>query len=372
MLRAKNDAAAASASTWVPSLLYAASDAEKLADRAEQSGFRTLARKLYDDARASYTTTAAEARRAQSAAASGVEALKTLVADARQEMLVARRTAEQAGAKQRAASAFNQSVKLESEGNAVARSTAREDLLSARNLYTTAREGFDRATKQTREIVAAKNDADAELASMRRTKLRIAGSDAEKQANAKYRRGVNGETTGLQRYKDGDYKAALESFTQAERSFAESAIDIAAGRVQQRAATETRKETPATETAAREPERKDPAARDREEKDRAQREVRRMLEEYRQAIEQGDVKGLGALLNLNPEGERKWSLFFNNTDERKVSTELVEFDAGGGNARVSFRWKISFQSSNTPQSQDVLKHWELQSENGTWKIVKEK
>jgi ketosteroid isomerase-like protein len=65
-------------------------------------------------------------------------------------------------------------------------------------------------------------------------------------------------------------------------------------------------------------------------------------------------------------------LFFNNTEDRKVTTELANIDVSGGTALARFRWKISFQSGNTPQAQDIMKQWELQSDNGNWKIVKEK
>ena len=111
---------------------------------------------------------------------------------------------------------------------------------------------------------------------------------------------------------------------------------------------------------------------EREAREAVQRDVRRMLDSYRVAIEQGDLKALSTLLGLNADGQKKWSLFFNNTEERKVSTELSDVSLDGASALARFRWKIAFQSANTPQSQEVMKQWELQQDNGSWKIVRER
>jgi len=370
MLVAKNSAGGVEAARWATALNSAAVEAERNAERARDGGLPSLARSLFEEAGNRYTTAAEEARKAKSASSSGVDELKSLVGEAHKGMLTAKRSADQAGAQQRSPALYAQASRLETEGDNASRSGSREDLLTARNAYATAREGYSRAATDARAEVAAKGQADAGLTGMRRAKQRVTGTEAEKQGSASYRKGLESESTGQQRYQQGDYNGARSAFEDAERSYGAAVSEIASARSQKPIAESKKDVVP--DSPVKEPEKKDPAAKEREARDAAQRDVRRMLDDYRQIIEQGNLKSLTAMLGLNGEEQKRWELFFKLSEDRRVTTELVNVDVDGENCRASFRWKFGFQAGNTPQSQEGTKQWDLQLENGSWKIIKER
>jgi serine/threonine protein kinase len=106
----------------------------------------------------------------------------------------------------------------------------------------------------------------------------------------------------------------------------------------------------------------------------ARLEINKMLQEYRESIEHGDVKRLSILLSLSDQAESNWSTFFSSSESRKVSIEGVHMDINQGNARVTFKTKMSFfnNQTNAPQDSENPRQWTLESENGAWKIVNQK
>jgi hypothetical protein len=106
----------------------------------------------------------------------------------------------------------------------------------------------------------------------------------------------------------------------------------------------------------------------------ARNEIGKLLQQYREGIERGDVSALDRLLNLSDQAESNWSLFFSSSENRKLSIEGVNMDIDGSNARVSFKAKMSFfnNQTNAPQNSENARQWTLESEQGTWRIITQK
>jgi tetratricopeptide (TPR) repeat protein len=364
----------ASASTWAATTYASGREIEQRADRAAAAKNHIIARQLFEEAGRTYRASAEESRRTQTGATVGLGELKRMVSGARAEMRSAKGNAQTAGGKGISAfQSFRDALAMEQEGDRTAASGEQKGLLAARGAYTTAREGYTRAASEATFRAEGKKQMQAASAETRTARQRVPGSESEKQGSASYRAATDKEASAARYVLGEDLQKAREEYEKATRLFTTAGNEILAARSAPKISSEPPRETPA-EGMKKESEKKDPAVREKEERETAQREIRRLLEDFRVSMEQGNLKNLTTLLNLAPEKQKEWSLFFGASEDRKVTMEIVELDVTQDNARVNFRVKMSFfnQAANTTQSTENMRQWSLQGDHGVWKIVTQK
>jgi hypothetical protein len=370
MLTRKAGASKAAAETQARSRWNAAREEEQLADRALSTRAHSLALERYKNADALYAAAADEARGAERAATAGITELKTMIAALRGEMTAEKQAAERAGAREGAETTFRNAESREKEGDRLIRTDTREDLLKARGAYSSARDGYKTSVTETRRAAALKSDADSRRNEMRAARQNVPGSDSEKQSSPSYRSAATAEAQAERMYETRDYRGARDAFAGARKLFVDAGREVLAART---AAAE--KEAAAVKPAeSRVPERVDPAVRERAERETARREIQRMVDQYRENIEQGNLRSLAVLLNLSSGGQDEWEAFFQASRDRKVSIETVDPDVTGSTARVNFKVKMSFynETANTTQTLENARQWTMESKDGVWKVITQK
>ena len=126
-------------------------------------------------------------------------------------------------------------------------------------------------------------------------------------------------------------------------------------------------------TDAKVPEKKETASSAAEKAEIAKRDIRQMVDSYRNFIEKGDLQGLSNLLNLTDADRDNWSKFFDLSEKRSLTIAEVEPDLNRDDPVVSFREKLSFYNTSTRQNvspPEQKRTWSLQEgDHGTWKVI---
>ncbi|MEW6511021.1 MAG: protein kinase [Bacteroidota bacterium] len=365
MLNRKGLAAEAKAEQFAGDTYRTALTTEQEGDAALARGHFITARDSYGRAESLFADAISEAKRNEAAAASTLGELRSLVMNARTEMLADKSAADRAASRTFAPGPYREASDLERRGERLVKSDRREDLLTARDDFANARMAYRKALSDAGALAQLKKDADSQRSEMSRAKQGLQGADREKQASTSYRAALSAEAEGNRMYASNDYRGARDAFTKAVNLFASSAGEIATAR---------EKAQPIAEAPKREAELKAVPAKEKTDREGARNEIQRMLDLYRETLEQGDLSGLTGLLSLPGDRQNEWSAFFGASEDRKVSIDNIEMDLGGENARVSFKVKMSFfnKAANTTQRVENARLWSLAPVDGKWKVVSQK
>ncbi len=365
MLNRKGLAAEAKAEHWAPEPYASALQAEQIAGKDFEAGHFTAAQQNFARAEATFGDAIETARRNEAGTITDLGDLRNLVETARKEMRSDRATAEKAGGKSILPPAFNSALALEREGDKLARSDKRETLLAARDTYANARTAYRKLATDASALASLRREADGRKSDMTATKQSVHGLDKEKDAAPSYHPAVTLESQGQEKYASGDYKGAGDAFDRAGKLYASAAGEILSAR---------KSATPLVEAEKKEADLKTAPPKDKLDREAARRDIQRMLDAYRESLEQGNIENLTALLNLAGDKQSGWSAFFGVTEDRKVTIEGVDMDVQPGNARVAFKVKMSFfnKAANTTQNEENPRLWTLAPADGTWKIVSQK
>ena len=253
----------------------------------------------------------------------GLSELKGLVEKARNEMLEAKKRAERSGANRGSSHLFAAALRQELEGNRIARRGTEDALNTALPLYADARQGYRNATDGDK---ASPDDPPANRKNQDERETTVSAGPASPPSTpaSPSRSGVEPPGADTQGGKGNTEIPIANNIVNAEAE-ARTAID-------------------------------------------------KLLVEYRESIEKGDVDRLGQLLHLPEEILSNWSVFFSSSDNRKVSIEGVNMDINPTSARVTFKTKMSFfnTQTNASQNSEYPRQWALESNNGIWRIVTQK
>jgi hypothetical protein len=365
----KSLAERANAGRWAPALFDSAKRAELRADRDLSARNFTAAAGSFERATTLFRSASEEAKRNETASSASLSELRTLVTNLREEMLAEKSAAQQAAATR--TSSFINALADERRGNRTLDAGTKNDLMQAHTAFANAREGFKNAVADANLLARLKQDADARRTEMNQAKQNVPGQDQERRTSSSYRQALAIEGTAERMYQSGDFKGARDAYSQAGRLFGDAGTEIATARTNAKAATEAKK----TLAEGGEPEKKDPARAEREAREASEREIQRMVQSYKEFLEKGDLTGLTALLRLNADGQNTWSGFFRDSEQRKVTIEDIQNDLGRGNARVSFKVRMSYYNKITNSTEtppEFTRLWTLEADNGNWKIVTQK
>jgi serine/threonine protein kinase len=341
-------------------------EAGKLAKKGEDefsAGSFSAARQSFEESGALYRKSADDAK-AVAAAAADLTGLKTMVSSAREEMLTEKSAALKEGGQVLAAGQFNQVQNLEREGDKGRNAENRDALQASRTAYLEARDGYRKVREEATRIGALKKDADAKSLAMSQAKQNVPGSDQERKANSKYRSALDAETAAKSVYQSQDYAAARDGFVRAQGLYSDAGNDI------RTALASAKSNPPVADTRA--PEKKDPAAVANEKAEAAKREVRQMVDSYKNVIEKADLQGLANLLNLTDVDRDFWSKFFTFSEQRSLTITEVNPDLNRDDPLVSFKEKMSYYNTSTRQTVNLPEQkrtWGLQVDHGTWKVT---
>ena len=373
MLTQKALAVGADAGRWATMLFDSARHVEAKGEREASARNFTSARREFEDAKVLFSHAAEEAKRSETASTASLSELNALVTKVKGEMTEGRTAAERAGGKAAAPVLFREALTQERKGDSAMQSGTREGQFAARAAYTLARDDYRKALQEANNLADLRQDAEGRRGEMSLAKQSVTGTDQEKKASATYHKAADAEGRGQRLYQSGDYQGARDSYLQAGKLYADAGTEIKASHVSAAAPVET-KPPPAEPVDAG---KKDPAVKAREEREAANREIQRMLNSYKEYVEQGNLQGLIALLHINQEGQNRWEDFFHGSEQRDVTIEEVQSDVGrdNDNARVSFRVKMSYvdKLDNTMKTLPPnARVWTLEAKNGAWKVVTQK
>ena len=323
----------------------------------------TAARQSFEESGTSYRKSADDAK-AAAAATADLTVLKNMVTSAREEMVTEKTAAQRAGGQDLAALHFSQAQNLELEGDRGRSAESRETLQASRNAYLQARDGYRKVREEAAHIAELKKDADAKSLAMSQVKQTLPGSDQDRKASPKYRSAMEAENRAKSFYQSQDYAAARDGFGRAQGLYSDAGNDIRS------AVAGAKPSPPVGDTRA--PEKKDAASVTVEKAEGAKREIRQMIDAYKNFIEKGDLQGLANLLNLSETDRDIWSKFFQYSEQRSLTVVEMEPDLDRDDPLVSFKEKLSFYNTSTRQTvnpPEQKRIWSLQGDHGTWKVI---
>jgi hypothetical protein len=198
---------------------------------------------------------------------------------------------------------------------------------------------------------------------MNLAKQKLPGSEQEKKSSASYQRALDAEGAAQRMYQSGDYTGARDGFVRAQNLYADAGGEIAAARALVK--------TPSTAPENKIAEKVDPAVKEREEREAATREINRLLEQYKQSIEQGNLQMLTSILNLSGEDQKNWGDFFKMSGKRKVTAENVRIQPDRSQATVTFTEKLWYENQAEPDPGHA-KEWKVEAENNQWRVTSAK
>jgi len=271
-----------------------------------------------------------------------MNSLKAAIQEEKNRMLQAKEEAQAAEALALATTTYEEALATAQTAEEKAAQLNSTALKEAKENFISARELFQNSAEEAAQVMAAQSEADNAKAAMITMRKSIGNGSRNPTTLASYKEAIALEKKGDGAYESNQFEAATKTYWQAENLY-KTAKSLAAKQPKQ----------PGNSSKIEE------------------RKIQLKIDNYGELLEVGDIQGLLQGRYIKPKERRGWASLFSNVENITIRIDNQAIDIKGNKATASFSVKMFFQNktNNKVEESSFSKNWELERREDRWMLV---